>query len=150
MNRLSPHKQRLLFAVSRLYHRMGQMSDKLHGAHGISSADRRLLLMLEQDGPMTVSQFARNRSVSRQFIQRVANSLVERGLITAQPNARDRRAPRLTLTEAGTAAAQAIRAREVPYQRLLHEALSIPEIEETIERLQRFDSRLDEVLGAQK
>jgi DNA-binding MarR family transcriptional regulator len=150
MLQLSPLKQRLLFALSRLYHRMGQMSDTLHGAHDISSADRGLLLMIEAAGPMTVSEFARSRAVSRQFIQRLANSLIERGLLQSVGNTQDRRAPKLQLTEAGRSEAAAIREREIPYQRLLHEALSDREIEETIERLQRFDASLDAVLSQRK
>lgn len=95
---------------------------------------------------MTVSQFARRRAVSRQFIQRVANSLIERKLVIAMGDAKDRRAPKLTLTHSGSAAANAIRKRELPYQRLLHEALSNSEIDEVIERLERFDAKLEEVI----
>lgn len=147
---LSPHKQQLVWIVSRLYQRFGQISDKLHAAHGISSADRSLLLMLADAGGLTVSEIARERAVTRQFIQRMVNSLLERGLVKTVANVKHRRSPKLALTADGANAAEQIKLRELPFQRVLHESLELGEVEQMLDALGRFDAALSAVLSGRE
>lgn len=60
-----------------------------------------LLQVLLKDGPTTMSNLARQRSVSRQYIQKIAATLIREKWITLEPNPADRRAPLMTLTAEG-------------------------------------------------
>ncbi|MEV0731062.1 MarR family winged helix-turn-helix transcriptional regulator [Polymorphospora sp. NPDC050346] len=59
------------------------------------------VLSVTSDRPMTVSQAARRLGVTRQAVQRVANELVEEGLLAPEPNRDHRTSPLLRLTAAG-------------------------------------------------
>ncbi len=59
------------------------------------------LRSLKVDGPRTVAQFARNRSVSRQHIQKLADEMEEAGLIEFLANPTHRRSPLMRLTARG-------------------------------------------------
>jgi DNA-binding MarR family transcriptional regulator len=50
---------------------------------------------------LTVSQIARRMGLTRQSVQRVANELIDEGLMRADPNPDHARAPLLDLTRAG-------------------------------------------------
>ena len=62
--------------------------------------------------PATVAQIARRRSMARQPVQRVADSLVVDGLAAFSPNPRHRRAQLLTLTPEGRHVLSAISVRQ--------------------------------------
>ena len=51
-----------------------------------------LMRMLTDRGPLTLSEVARLRGVSRQYIQKIAVQLAQQGMIRMTPNPRDRRA----------------------------------------------------------
>jgi DNA-binding MarR family transcriptional regulator len=73
---------------------MGLSSDWGNGSWG-------LLQVLEVDGPMSMSDLARRRSVSRQYIQKIACTPIREKWITLEPNPADRRAPVMTITADG-------------------------------------------------
>lgn len=50
---------------------------------------------------MTMSSLARRRSVSRQYIQKIAVTPIREKWITLEPNPADRRAPLMTITAEG-------------------------------------------------
>ena len=60
-----------------------------------------LLRMLKIDGPMTVPEVARYRSVSRQYIQKLANELIDSGWITLGENPAHKKSKRLHITRVG-------------------------------------------------
>ena len=60
-----------------------------------------LLRLLKEEGPMTVPEVARMRSVSRQYIQKLANELIGDGLIEMVDNPAHKRSKRMRLTGAG-------------------------------------------------
>jgi|CXWL01.1.fsa_nt_gi DNA-binding MarR family transcriptional regulator len=64
-------------------------------------SDRGLLEVLAIEGPMTMSNLARRRSVSRQYIQKIASKPIREKWITLEPNPADRRAPLMTITTDG-------------------------------------------------
>lgn len=73
---------------------MGLFSDWGNGGWG-------LLQVLAMEGPMTMSNLARRRSVSRQYIQKIACTPIREKWITLEPNPADRRAPLMTITADG-------------------------------------------------
>jgi len=60
-----------------------------------------LLRLLEDEGPLTVPEVARRRSVSRQYIQKLANELIDEGLVEMVDNPAHRRSKHMQLTGAG-------------------------------------------------
>jgi DNA-binding MarR family transcriptional regulator len=70
----------------------------------VSHGRMALLRSLALRGPRTLSELARERGVSRQGVQRLAEALESQGLARSTPDPSRPRAKRLELTEAGLAA----------------------------------------------
>ena len=67
----------------------------------VSQGRMALLRSLALLGPRNLSELARERGVSRQGVQRLADALEAEGLASGMPDPRNARAKRLTLTEQG-------------------------------------------------
>jgi DNA-binding MarR family transcriptional regulator len=78
----------------------------------VSSGRMALLRSLALRGPRNLSELARERGVSRQGVQRLAEALVAEGLARSAVDPRSARAKRLELTEAGLAAYRALAQQE--------------------------------------
>jgi len=102
----------LVGSLTRTYHLLTNLSDRLHGGEGVTTGIRSVLLLLAREGPMTLSQIAEHRAVSRQFIQRMGADLIARGWVAAEPNPRHKRSPKLVLTPTGWSVTDAIQRRE--------------------------------------
>jgi DNA-binding MarR family transcriptional regulator len=74
--------------------------DELTAPLGLSSARWQVLGAIE-NGPLPVAQIARNMGVSRQGVQRIADSLEQEGIISYAANPNHERA-KLVLTCANT------------------------------------------------
>lgn len=74
--------------------RIGVVTDAGAGSWG-------LLRGVATEGPVTMAELARRRSVSRQYIQRLANELIEAGLLRLDDNPEHRRSGLLTVTPSG-------------------------------------------------
>lgn len=141
VNRVSPADDQL-FALTRTYHRLTALSDRLHGPYGISTATRSILLLLESRGPLTLSDIARDRAVSRQFIQRMAAPLVQLQAIETVANPRSRRSPLLALTGKGRVMVAGIHAREAPLRAALADSIPAAELETLAQILAKFEAAL--------
>jgi DNA-binding MarR family transcriptional regulator len=114
------------------FHRVGASGDIIHGAIGLGSGMRGLLLSLDHFGPMTVSKLAAMRPVSRQFVQRVMDELVAGGWVEAIPNPQHKRSPLMQLTQKGRAAVGTMLETEQPYVAALTEGIDGEDIAATI------------------
>src|SRR5262245_13926627 len=89
-----------------LFHLLRQLEtslpllSQLPVSHGRMALPRSLALR----GPRNLSELARERGVSRQGVQRLADALEAEGLARSATDPRNARAKRLALTEAGLAA----------------------------------------------
>ena len=92
--------RRVTEEVVRTFHHLRAASDQLHGQE-LSASQRGVLRDLQRNGAQTVSQMARARPVSRQFIQHLVDALVEQGLVEVIPNPAHARAHLVRLTAAG-------------------------------------------------
>ena len=79
---------------------------------GYSVPERGVLERLHDGGPQTVPQIARTLLVQRQFVQRVVNDLLIRGLVERRTNPASRKSWLIALTPAGEEAFAEIRRRE--------------------------------------
>ncbi len=98
--------------VRRLFHQLRLSAEQLHADPALTAAHRAMLESLFRDGPQTVPELARGRSVSRQHIQILINRLLELGLVEARPNPGNRRSPHIALADAGRKRFEAMRRRE--------------------------------------
>jgi len=102
----------LINETSLFFHRLKIVADEVHHQGEMSGGLRSLLRSLDKQGAQTVPQMARDRSVSRQNIQTLANQLAEAGLIEFVENPAHKRSPFLRLTPRGKKAVDAMSRRE--------------------------------------
>ncbi len=102
----------VLGQIRQVFHRLGAATDALHAGSTISASQRGVLESLHMGGAQTVPQMARARPVSRQFIQRLVNDLIDRKLVRVDPNPAHQRSSLIRLTEQGEEAFLALRTRE--------------------------------------
>jgi DNA-binding MarR family transcriptional regulator len=102
----------LLNEVRLLYHRIVQVGEQLHVDEPASLGMRAVLEYLLGNGPTTVPDIARSRSVTRQHIQILVNDLLEQDLVVLESNPLHKRSSFVTLTRDGERAIQRMRKRE--------------------------------------
>jgi DNA-binding MarR family transcriptional regulator len=98
--------------VPRLFHLLKALGDALHQDLGVTTAMRGILGSLTALGPRTVPQLARERPVSRQYVQGVVNALTAAGLAELRANPTHQRSPLVALTAKGAATFEQVRRRE--------------------------------------
>jgi len=133
-----------LFALSELININRILADTLketaHDLHedlDLSVPARSILLELRKNGPLTVPALARQRDVSRQFIQVTANPMLAAGILESRPNPAHRRSRLMALTNKGTELVRRVMRREGT---LMHEVatdLTAAEIRQAAETLTR-------------
>lgn len=84
---------------------------------GISVIQRAVLERLTSGGPQTVPEIGRGLIAPRQFIQKVVNELLDRGLIERRRNQAHKRSLLIALTADGEATIRRILAREAEVMR---------------------------------
>lgn len=95
-----------------LFHRLRWEAEQIHGQGQRSSGRRGVLRGLDLRGPKTVPQMARERPVSRQYIQSLVNGLAGEGLVEFFDNPAHRRSSLVRLTEKGIDLVAAMNRRE--------------------------------------
>jgi DNA-binding MarR family transcriptional regulator len=91
---------------------------------------------------MTASRLADIRPVSRQAIHKLAEQLMERGLVHQNDNPRDKRAPLLALTDKGRAEIERLRAAEDPQIAGLFRGLSQTDVDAAVRVLETLSERM--------
>lgn len=87
--------------VALLFFRMRVAANQYLGRGAHSSGHRSVLKSLGANGPQTVPQMARVRSVSRQHVQKLVDGLKADGLVVAIPNPDHGRSLLIALTSPG-------------------------------------------------
>jgi DNA-binding MarR family transcriptional regulator len=114
----------LILDVFRLNGRLLAAGDRLVADLELTSARWQVLgavALAVTPGP--VAHLARSMGLTRQGVQRIVNALAAEGLLQFEPNPHHRRAPLVTLTEAGRQAYQAAIERQIPWVSRLAEGL---------------------------
>ncbi|MEV5324783.1 MarR family winged helix-turn-helix transcriptional regulator [Nonomuraea sp. NPDC052634] len=112
---------------------------------GLSVGVRAVLNMLRDLGPMTVPQMGRAQALSRQFVQRMTNDAMARGLVETVPNPAHKRSSLIRLTGKGRAAIDAVIARERAVLRQVGADLTEAEVDACLRVLSRLLRLLDDV-----
>ena len=96
----------------RLYFALRRADTLLHGEHETTEVERGPLFNLLTDGPRSVPDLARERSVTRQRMQQIVNRLRELELVERRPNPASDKSPLFALTTGGRRKVKAMLARE--------------------------------------
>ena len=116
--------------------------DELTAPLGLSSARWQVLGAIE-NGPLPVAQIARNMSVSRQGVQRIADSLEQEGIIAYAANPNHERAKLVCLTEKGIGAVKELAKRQVRWANRIAAVASREEIDAAVRTVKSLRSRLE-------
>jgi DNA-binding MarR family transcriptional regulator len=122
--------------IPRLFHLLKALGDVMHADLGVSTSMRGVMASLQALGPRTVPELARERPVSRQFMQGVVNELIGGGMAEAVSNPAHLRSSLIALTDKGRATYAAVRERE---DRLLSASDSAAEPADVQAALRLFD-----------
>jgi DNA-binding MarR family transcriptional regulator len=101
-------------------------------------------LMLE--GPQTVPQIARSRPVSRQGIQKLANEMIEEGLIEFVDNPAHKKSKLLRITAKGKELFQDLTERNAQAAELLAQDMDAVELEMAVKVMRQLRDKLKKSL----
>lgn len=90
---------------------------------GITLSQRAVLEQIQDQGALTVPAIGRNLILPRQFIQKIANELLNAGLIERRENAAHKRSVLFVLTDDGRRVIERIKAREAEIMAPIAKAL---------------------------
>ena len=102
----------MTWLVRKAYRLMGVRVDQYLQDLNISACDRSVMDYLYPDHKLSVPQIAQLYDVSRQHIQSIVNSLVEREIVNLLDNPKHKRSPLVTLSQSGLVLYQQIRSRD--------------------------------------
>ncbi len=102
----------LLNEVRLLYHCIVQVGEELHADESVTLGMRAVLEFLLKNGPTTVPDIARIRSVTRQHIQILVNDLLKQDFVVLEDNPLHKRSSFATLTKEGERVIRRMRKRE--------------------------------------
>ena len=117
--------------------------DILTNELGLNSARWKVLGALSNSKEATtVSDVARNMGLTRQAVQRIANEMVEDGLLYFQANPLHKRAKLLGLTKAGEETFDELADKQIKWVNTVADRLKIKDLELTFDVLRELANRL--------
>lgn len=131
------------YEAALLYFRMRIAATQHLGQGRQSSGRRSILKSLGEQGPQTVPEMARARSVSRQHVQKLVNGLREDGLVEAVPNPAHRRSVLMSLTKRGTQFLEDLYGREAALFDFLAKGIPLEEIRAATDIVREIRHRLE-------
>lgn len=93
--------EELIIRIRASFNLLRARGEQLLSDIGINPSMRAVLESLCRDGPKTVPQIAKQKSVSRQHIQTIMNALLERGHVRQADNPAHKRSPVFLVTSSG-------------------------------------------------
>lgn len=133
----------LILETFRLNGALIAAGNHLVGDLGLTSARWQILGGLTH-GPATVPAIARTMGLTRQSVQRIADRLMEEGLVTTAPNPAHRRAKLYVLTVHGEAVMAEVSRRQVEWSNRIAGGIDSEEIAAAFSVLTRLRLRLQE------
>jgi len=139
---------RLLVTVGR---ELSALLDQALRPHGLNETDFRTLMMLfsQPNGVACPSDLCLCVSQSPANMTRIADSLLERGLITRAPSDEDRRRMLLRITPNGEALVRQLMPITVGRMRALFGDMPAAQLQQQLLQLKHLCCRLDALIGAE-
>ena len=134
----------LILAVFRLNGSLLAAGDALVADLGLTSARWQVLgAVALAEAPMPVAGVARAMGLSRQNVQRIADDLVGKGLLTYAANPLHRRAKLVLLTGEGRRIYEAAALRQRPWAQALSRDIAAADLAMATDLLRQLSERLD-------
>ena len=132
----------LLNEVRRSYNTIVQAAERLHAGESVTLGMRAVLEFVLRNGPATVPDIARSRSVTRQHIQTLVNALMDHALVVLEDNPLHKRSSLVTLTKEGERVFKRMRKREDRLYEATDFDLKAKEIEAAVATLRQVREAL--------
>jgi DNA-binding MarR family transcriptional regulator len=131
--------ERLVWELRRAFRDVAESADLDLAPLGIRAADRALLEWITREkGPVSLSDLARRRSVSRQYVHQSLKRLPDPGWVEARPDPADRRSLLLSLTPKGRAFWRRVRAVDAAFFSRLAPAFETRDTEAALRALRQL------------
>ena len=144
-----PDVERIAGEVRHLFQVLKSLADALHKDAGLTASTRAVMEALV-DGPRTVPDIARSKSVTRQHIQLLVDELAASDLVELNPNPAHLRSPLIALSRKGEALFASMRKREAPLIERLAAGLDARKAAATVQTLAALRRRAEELLREQE
>ncbi len=138
---------RLITETRGLFHELEEVSERILAKDDLSGQERRVMMSLRKHGLSTVPQLARQRKVSRQYVQTTVNELERRGLVAWHDNPAHKRSRLVVLTRAGEESILGVMAREGEAMHRVAAGLHPEQVREAVAVLRRVRERLSKAAG---
>lgn len=132
-------------ALGPVYRRVARIVEHSEPIMGMSTGVRAVLEQLRREGDRTVPQMARTQDLSRQFVQRMVHDARSAGFVELVENPSHRRSSLVRITSAGTAAIDAVAAREHALMGRVGGDLTAAELAATLRVLHQMDLTLQDL-----
>jgi len=135
---------RLILETFRLNGELLATGNQLTNPFGLTSARWQIMgPIFEDQKPMTVAQIARRMGLSRQGVQRIVNDLKKLGMVIFLDNPDHKRAPLISLSEAGRNVMIALNNAQTAWVNDLSKDLSESQIKQALTVMETVRQRLD-------
>ena len=131
-----------LDSIVTTFQRVRSVGERLHGDRRITPAMRLIMRAIDEMGPMTVPQIAREKPVSRQVVQKQVKQLLDRGYVEQLPNPAHNTSQLIDLTEMGHAELKESNRREMTIFRHVEMDVSVDEIVRAVETVRKLEKHL--------
>lgn len=132
----------LLFETFRLYSRINATGDILSAGTGLTSARWRVLGSVLPE-PKSVAHVARERGLTRQSVQQIANSLVRDGFAKFEDNDRHKSSKLLTPTARGRKVVLALNERSVAWANSVSATVPLADLKTTLGVMAKLREQLE-------
>ena len=144
-----PDVERIAGEVRHLFQVLKSLADAVHKDAGLTASTRAVMEAIA-DGPRTVPDIARSKSVTRQHIQLLVDELAGSDLIELKPNPAHLRSPLIALSRKGEALFASMRKREAPLIERLAAGLDARKAAATVQTLTALRRRAEQLLREQE
>ena len=141
----NPHSkdlETLIAYIRKSFHLLKTRSEQLLVDLDVNPSMRAILETLYKDGPKTVPDIARQKSVSRQHIQIIVNSLSDVSLVKQVENPAHKRSPKFCLTDKGRSTFEEALRKEGEPLREMTGVLPLEDLPTSIKVLKRLNEEL--------
>ena len=122
---------------------LGTQGDELAGEFGLTSARWKILgALVYSDFKLTVSQIAVAMGQTRQSVQRLANAMVEDGLLEYIDNPAHKKAKLVNLTKNGRKVYAGLEKKQIPWANSISASFSQQDLKTTLEVLKQLSEVL--------
>ena len=144
-----PDVERIAGEVRHLFQVLKSLADAVHKDAGLTASTRAVMEAIVE-GPRTVPDIARSKSVTRQHIQLLVDELAGSDLVELRPNPAHLRSPLIALSRKGETLFASMRKREAPLIEYLAAGLDARKAAATAQTLTALRRRAEELLREQE